>query len=73
MLEEKAAQTDEPQLDLFFDSGRGENTEEKADLPPEEELSNKLKNSLLALDLDELSPKQAWEELYKLQEQAKED
>ena len=73
MLEEKAAQTDEPQLELFFDSGRGENTEEKAEPLPEKEIGDELRNSLLALDLDELSPKQAWEKLYKLQQQAKEE
>ena len=56
-----------------FDSGRGGNTEEKAEPLPEKEIGDELRNSLLALDLDELSPKQAWEKLYKLQQQAKEE
>ncbi len=73
MLEEKAAQTDEPQLDLFFDSRREESFEEKKEVPAEAEKSDELKNTLLSLDLDELSPKQAWEELYKLQKQAEQD
>ncbi len=70
-LEENAAKNSEPQLDLFFDTPLGDTLSVTEDEPQKEE-KDELKDALLEIDMDELSPRQAWEMLSSLQKQAKE-
>ena len=64
-LEERAAQTEDKQLDLFFDASQAAGS-----ILKEDESNNKLDEILEkinSVDLDNLSPRQAWEALSELQ------
>lgn len=67
-LEERAAQTDDRQLDLFC--APAEPQFEPASEEKETEL-NELLDKIEDIDLDDLSPRQAWEALAELQKAAK--
>ncbi len=71
-LEERAAKSMDPQMDLFLDGGvvvaQPENEENEAAEPQIDEI---LAEELLKLDLENVSPRQAWEILGTLQDRAK--
>ncbi|MCD8338672.1 MAG: DNA mismatch repair protein MutS, partial [Burkholderiales bacterium] len=68
-LEERAAKSMEPQLDLFLDGGIDVAPPEEEETETKEE--DVLIEELLGLDLESISPRQAWDILGALQDRAK--
>ncbi len=67
-LEERAAKSDDPQLDLFLDTPNIPTEEEEETTA--ESADDVLARQVLELNLDDLSPRQAWEALGELQKTA---
>ncbi len=68
-LEEQASKVGDTQLDLFLDNQRKPIVSDNVE--PEDKPEKALIDELLHMDLDELSPRQAWEVLSNLQKLAK--
>ena len=71
-LEERAAQTDDKQLDLFVASEASSTVFPEEELPEEDPTLLELRDQLADVSMDDLSPRQAWELLADLQKKAKE-
>ena len=71
-LEERAAQTDDKQLDLFVASEASSTVFPEEKLPEEDPTLLELRDQLADVSMDDLSPRQAWELLADLQKKAKE-
>lgn len=71
-LEERAAQTDDKQLDLFVASEASSTVFPEEELPEEDPTLLELRDQLSDVSMDDLSPRQAWELLADLQKKAKE-
>ena len=72
-LEERAAQTDDKQLDLFVASEASSTVFPEEELPEEDPTLLELRDQLADVSMDDLSPRQAWELLADLQKKAKEN
>ena len=71
-LEERAAQTDDKQLDLFVASEASSTVFPEEERPEEDPTLLELRDQLADVSMDDLSPRQAWELLADLQKKAKE-